>query len=80
VADRDREEMRTMADLATVVCYSDSNTCGFDPVTSARFPRDVRWPGIVAPADGVHLGADGHAVLGRAIATEVRALLGTDGA
>lgn len=30
------------------------------------------------PADGVHLGADGHATLGRAVATAVRGLLGLD--
>jgi lysophospholipase L1-like esterase len=37
-----------MGDLPTVVCYGDSNTYGFDPVTRGRFPRDVRWPGVVA--------------------------------
>jgi len=37
-----------MADLATVVCYGDSNTYGFDPVTHGRLPRAVRWPGVVA--------------------------------
>ena len=34
--------------MATVVCYGDSNTHGSDPVTLARFPRDVRWPGVLA--------------------------------
>jgi lysophospholipase L1-like esterase len=34
--------------MATVVCYGDSNTHGADPVTLARFPRDVRWPGVLA--------------------------------
>jgi lysophospholipase L1-like esterase len=32
----------------TVVCYGDSNTHGADPVTNGRFPRDVRWPGVLA--------------------------------
>lgn len=34
--------------MPTVVCYGDSNTHGADPVTLARFPRDVRWPGVLA--------------------------------
>lgn len=34
--------------MFTVVCYGDSNTYGADPVTLARFPRDVRWPGVLA--------------------------------
>jgi lysophospholipase L1-like esterase len=33
--------------MPTVVCYGDSNTHGADPVTLARFPRDVRWPGVL---------------------------------
>ena len=34
--------------MATVVCFGDSNTHGADPATLARFPRDVRWPGVLA--------------------------------
>jgi lysophospholipase L1-like esterase len=34
--------------MPTVVCYGDSNTHGADPVTLERFPRDVRWPGVLA--------------------------------
>ncbi|HEY3335619.1 MAG TPA: SGNH/GDSL hydrolase family protein [Candidatus Limnocylindrales bacterium] len=34
--------------MRTVVCYGDSNTHGADPVTHGRFPRDVRWPGVLA--------------------------------
>jgi lysophospholipase L1-like esterase len=37
-----------MADLPVVLCYGDSNTHGADPVTGGRFPRDVRWPGVLA--------------------------------
>lgn len=37
-------------DLPTVVCYGDSNTHGFAATTSGRFPRDIRWPGVVARA------------------------------
>jgi lysophospholipase L1-like esterase len=31
-----------------VLCYGDSNTYGWIPVTGGRFPRDVRWPGVAA--------------------------------
>lgn len=36
-----------MVDLPTVVCYGDSNTHGADGSTGRRYPRDVRWPGVV---------------------------------
>lgn len=31
-----------------VLCYGDSNTYGWVPVAGGRFPRDVRWPGVLA--------------------------------
>lgn len=31
--------------MKTVLCYGDSNTHGFDPVTGGRYERSVRWPG-----------------------------------
>jgi lysophospholipase L1-like esterase len=36
--------------MAVVLCYGDSNTHGYDCTTLAggRFPRDVRWPGVLA--------------------------------
>ena len=34
--------------MPTIVCYGDSNTHGFDAATMGRFPRDVRWPGVLA--------------------------------
>jgi len=37
-----------MADLPVVLCYGDSNTHGADPATGDRFPRGVRWPGVLA--------------------------------
>ena len=37
-----------MADLPVVLCYGDSNTWGYDPASGERFPRDVRWPGVLA--------------------------------
>ena len=41
--------------LKTIVCYGDSNTWGFLPVTEdtdrenqARYPEDIRWPTVMA--------------------------------
>jgi lysophospholipase L1-like esterase len=34
--------------MFTVVCYGDSNTHGADPYTLERFPREVRWTGVLA--------------------------------
>lgn len=34
--------------MKVVLCYGDSNTYGFDPLTQARFPREVRWTGVLA--------------------------------
>jgi len=31
-----------------VLCYGDSNTYGWVPVSAGRFPREVRWPGVLA--------------------------------
>ena len=47
--------------MHTVVCYGDSNTHGADPITHGRFPRDVRWPGVLASelGDGVHVIEEG---------------------
>jgi lysophospholipase L1-like esterase len=40
--------------VRTIVCFGDSNTHGVDPVTLERFPRDVRWTGLLArELDGV---------------------------
>lgn len=30
-------------DLITVLCYGDSNTYGYDPVTEGRYPLEKRW-------------------------------------
>jgi lysophospholipase L1-like esterase len=34
--------------VRTVLCYGDSNTHGAGPVTPVRYPRDVRWTGVLA--------------------------------
>jgi lysophospholipase L1-like esterase len=33
--------------VKTILCYGDSNTWGYNPVTQDRFPRDQRWPGVL---------------------------------
>ncbi len=30
-----------------VMCYGDSNTWGYNPVDASRYPRDVRWTGVL---------------------------------
>ncbi|MBA2665647.1 MAG: SGNH/GDSL hydrolase family protein [Trueperaceae bacterium] len=47
-----------MNDERTVLCYGDSNTWGYEPGTSARYGRTVRWPGVLA----AELGAAWHVV------------------
>lgn len=34
--------------MASVLCYGDSNTWGFDPVTRGRYPAHIRWTGVLA--------------------------------
>jgi lysophospholipase L1-like esterase len=34
--------------MPTIVCYGDSNTHGYDAATMGRYPRDMRWPGVLA--------------------------------
>jgi len=34
--------------MKTILCYGDSNTWGYDPVTQDRFPVEERWPGVLA--------------------------------
>ena len=38
--------------MKTILCYGDSNTWGYDPATQTRFPRDVRWPGVLRKTIG----------------------------
>lgn len=54
--------------MPTVVCYGDSNTHGADPLTLARFPRGVRWPGVLAAelaglADVIEEGLNGRTTI-----------------
>ena len=31
--------------MKTILCYGDSNTYGYNPVTGGRWPEDIRWTG-----------------------------------
>jgi lysophospholipase L1-like esterase len=33
--------------MKTILCYGDSNTWGWNPVTQERFSRDERWAGVL---------------------------------
>ena len=44
--------------MITVLCYGDSNTYGYNPVNGLRYPKDVRWPGVLQKLLG-----DGYAVI-----------------
>lgn len=33
--------------MKRVVCYGDSNTWGYNPATSMRYPRDEQWPSVM---------------------------------
>jgi lysophospholipase L1-like esterase len=33
--------------MKTILCYGDSNTWGYDPVTSSRFDIHTRWAGVL---------------------------------
>ena len=37
-----------MSDTKRILCFGDSNTWGFTPVTGERYPKDVRWTGILS--------------------------------
>jgi len=33
--------------LVTLLCFGDSNTWGYNPVTWERYPLNIRWPGVL---------------------------------
>lgn len=33
--------------MTTILCYGDSNTYGYNPVNGLRYPREVRWTGVL---------------------------------
>ncbi len=38
--------------MKNILCYGDSNTWGYIPVTGGRYPLSVRWTGVAAQALG----------------------------
>jgi lysophospholipase L1-like esterase len=38
--------------MKNILCYGDSNTWGYTPGTGERYPRNIRWTGIMADALG----------------------------
>ncbi len=44
--------------MKIILCFGDSNTWGYDPSTGGRYPRDVRWTGVLRRALG-----DGYQVI-----------------
>jgi lysophospholipase L1-like esterase len=38
--------------MKSILCYGDSNTWGYIPGTAERYPREVRWPGVLQAALG----------------------------
>ena len=34
--------------MKRVLCFGDSNTYGYSPFDGTRFPKEVRWSGILA--------------------------------
>jgi lysophospholipase L1-like esterase len=39
--------------MKTVLCYGDSNTWGYDPMSKERFAPETRWTGVLAESLGV---------------------------
>lgn len=33
--------------MITILCYGDSNTYGYNPVNGLRYPKDIRWTGVL---------------------------------
>ncbi len=33
--------------MTTILCYGDSNTYGYDPKTGLRYPKEIRWTGLL---------------------------------
>lgn len=56
--------------MKTIVCYGDSNTWGFDPVTRTRFERGERWTGRLQAllGEGFHVIEEG--ISGRTACTD----------
>lgn len=59
---RERGPTRKEIDgMIEVLCYGDSNTWGYDPLTKERYKRDERWTGVVQKTlgSGYHIIEEG---------------------
>jgi len=53
-----------------IVCYGDSNTWGYNPSTSTRYPEEVRWTGLLQEMLGDDYKVIEEGQNGRTIATD----------
>lgn len=51
-----------------IVCFGDSNTYGFEPVSWLRFPENVRWTGVLAAELGPDFAVAEEGLCGRTFA------------
>jgi len=53
--------MNAHDDAKAILCFGDSNTWGYNPHTQQRYPRSVRWTGVLARelGDACHVIAEG---------------------
>lgn len=52
------DRRQTNMEISQILCFGDSNTWGYIPQQAERYPRDVRWPGVLAE----ELGSSFHVV------------------
>ena len=65
--------------MTVVVCFGDSNTYGFDQATYGRFPKGVRWPGVLAAELGATAEVIEEGLNGRTTIWDVPYLAGRNG-
>lgn len=56
--------------MKRILCYGDSNTFGYNPHTQGRYPKSVRWPGVLAQILGVNYEVIEEGLNNRTIALE----------
>ena len=39
--------MNTNPDAFRILCYGDSNTWGYTPISKKRYPANIRWTGVL---------------------------------
>lgn len=51
--------------MQTILCFGDSNTWGWNPATGQRFPRNVRWTGVLQQQLGANYDVIAEGLCGR---------------